>query len=105
MLKEFRDFAMRGNVIDLAVGIIIAAAKAAGAATLNYGLFINAVVNFLIVAFAVFILVRQVNRWTAKFAPTKDQAPPTPEAKDCPYCLSSIPLKATRCPHCTSQIA
>ena len=149
MLKEFRDFAMRGNVIDLAVGIIIgaafgkivsslvddllmpplglvlgrvdfsslfislsgqhfdsiAAAKAAGAATLYYGLFIDAVVNFLIVAFAVFILVRQVNRWTAKFAPTKDQAPPTPEAKDCPYCLSSIPLKATRCPHCTSQIA
>ncbi len=149
MLKEFRDFAMRGNVIDLAVGIIIgaafgkivsslvddvlmpplglvlgrvdfsslflslsgqhydsiAAAKAAGAATLNYGLFINAVVNFLIVAFAVFILVRQVNHWPAKFAPTKDQAPPSPAAKDCPYCLSSIPLKATRCPHCTSQIA
>jgi len=63
------------------------------------------VVNFLIVAFAVFILVRQVNHWTAKFAPTQDQAPPSPEAKDCPYCLSSIPLKATRCPHCTSQLA
>jgi large conductance mechanosensitive channel len=147
MLKEFRDFAMRGNVLDLAVGIIIgaafgkivsslvddvlmpplglvlgrvdfsslfisltgqhydsiAAAKAAGAATLNYGLFINAVVNFLIVAFAVFILVRQINHWTTKLALTKKEEAPT--TKDCPYCLSSVPLKATRCSHCTSQIA
>ena len=149
MWNEFKEFALKGNALSLAIGVIIgaafgkivsslvedmlmpplglvlgrvdfsslflslsgqhydsiAAAKAAGAATLNYGLFINAVVNFIIVAFAVFILVRQVNHWTAKFAPTKDQAPSSPNAKDCPYCLSSIPLKATRCPHCTSQIA
>jgi large conductance mechanosensitive channel len=149
MLKEFRDFAMRGNVIDLAIGIIIgaafgkivsslvndmlmpplglllgkvdfsslfvslsgqhyesiAAAKAAGAATLNYGLFINAVVNFLIVAFAVFILVRQVNRWTAKFAPAKEQAPLSPATKECPYCISTISLQATRCPHCTAALS
>lgn len=145
MLKEFRDFAMRGNVVDLAVGIIIGAAfgrivssfvndilmpplglllgrvdfsslfinltstpyaslaeaKAAGAATLNIGLFINAVIDFLIVAFAVFLLVRQINRLTPKPA-----APaPAPATKDCPYCFSAIPLKATRCPSCTSQLA
>ncbi|MGH7014005.1 MAG: large-conductance mechanosensitive channel protein MscL [Stellaceae bacterium] len=145
MLKEFRDFAMRGNVIDLAVGFImgaafgkivtslvndilmppiglllgkvdfsglfvnltsqhfdtIAQAKAAGAATLNYGVFINTLINFIIVAFAVFLLVRQVNRMTAKFAP-----PPTaPATKECPYCISTIALKATRCPHCTATLA
>lgn len=145
MLKEFRDFAMRGNVVDLAVGFIIgaafgkivtslvndilmppiglllgkvdfsslfinlsgthydsiAAAKAAGAATLNYGVFINTLINFIIVAFAVFLLVRQVNRMTAKFGPPKDQAPAT---KECPYCVSTIALKATRCPHCTATL-
>jgi large conductance mechanosensitive channel len=145
MLKEFRDFAMRGNVVDLAVAVIIGAAfgrivssfvndmlmpplglllgrvdfsslfinltstpysslaeaKAAGAATLNVGLFINAVIDFLIVAFAVFLLVRQINRLTPK-PPTPDAAPAT---KDCPYCFSAIPLKATRCPSCTSQLA
>jgi len=149
MLKEFRDFALRGNVVDLAVGIIIGAAfgkivsslvediimpplgvalgkvdfanlfisltgrhfdsvaqaKAAGAATLNYGIFINNIVNFVIVAFAVFLLIRWINHMTTKFAATKEQAPPSPETKDCPYCISSIPLKASRCPHCTSELS
>ena len=144
MWREFRDFAMRGNVVDLAVGIIIGAAfgkivssfvndilmppigvllgkvdfsnlfvslssqhygslaeaKAAGAATLNYGIFINNIIDFLIVAFAVFLLVQQVNRLTKKPEPAA-----APTTKDCPYCLSKIPLKATRCPQCTSQIA
>ena len=143
MLKEFKEFAMRGNVLDMAVGIIvgaafgqivtsfvqdvmmppigrlvghvdfsnlfvnltethydtIAAAKAAGAATLNYGQFLNTVVNFMIVAFAVFLLVRQVNRLAPK--PTPVAAPAT---RDCPYCLSAVPAKATRCPHCTSEL-
>ena len=141
MWKEFRDFAMRGNVIDLAVGIIIGAAfgkivsslvndiimppigvilgrvdfsnlfvslsgqhynsladaKTAGAATLNYGLFINNVIDFLIVAFAVFLLVRQVNRFTR-------QPEAAPTTKECPYCISKIPLRATRCPQCTSEV-
>jgi large conductance mechanosensitive channel len=142
MIKEFKEFAMRGNVLDMAVGIIIgaafgqivtsfvqdvlmppigrllghvdfsnlfvnlsgthyptiAAAKAAGAATLNYGLFLNTIINFLIVAFAVFLLVRQVNRLAPKPAP----APAA--TRDCPYCLSAIPLKATKCAHCTSEL-
>src|SRR5467141_694654 len=142
MFKEFKEFAMRGNVLDMAVGIIIgaafgqivtsfvqdvlmppigrllghvdfsnlfvnlsgthyptiAAAKAAGAATLNYGLFLNTIINFLIVAFAVFLLVRQVNRLAPKPAP----APAA--TRDCPYCLTAIPLKATRCAHCTSEL-
>jgi large conductance mechanosensitive channel len=141
MFKEFRNFAMRGNVVDLAVGVVIgaafgkivsslvsdvlmpplglllgkvdfsnlfinlsgthyetvAAAKAAGAATLNYGLFINSVIDFLIVAFAIFIMVRQINRFVPKPAPA-------PTTKDCPYCATAIPLKASRCPHCTSQL-
>ena len=77
----------------------IAAAKAAGAATLNYGLFLNTIINFLIVAFAVFLLVRQVNRLAPKPVP----APAA--TRDCPYCLSAIPLKATKCAHCTSQLS
>jgi len=144
MWKEFRDFAMRGNVIDLAIGVIIGAAfgkivtslvndvlmpplgvligqvdftnlfitlsgkhfdsladaKAAGAATINYGVFINNVIDFLLVAFAVFLLVKQVNRFMPKPA-----EPPPAEAKECVYCKSSIPKAATRCPHCTSQLA
>lgn len=144
MLKEFKEFAMKGNVLDMAVGIIIgaafgrivtslvsdilmppigrilgrvdfsslflnisgksyptiAAAKAAGAATINYGLFINTVIDFLIVAFAIFLLVRQVNRWT-----TKPAAPAAPTTKDCPFCATSIPIKAKRCPNCTSNMA
>jgi len=142
MLKEFKEFAMKGNVLDLAVGFIIGAAfgkivtslvsdvimppiglilgkvdfsslflnlsgksysslaeaKAAGAATLNYGIFLNNIVDFLIVAFAVFLLVRMVNRWN-KPAPAA-----APSTKECPYCASTIPLKATRCPNCTSEI-
>ncbi|GIV21109.1 MAG: large-conductance mechanosensitive channel [Armatimonadota bacterium] len=74
-------------------------AKKAGAATINYGLFINTLVNFLIVSFALFLVVRQVNRWTAKPAPAAE-----PTTKECPYCYSEIPLKATRCPQCTSQL-
>ena len=143
MFKEFKEFAIKGNVIDMAVGIVIgaafgkivgslvedvimppigallnhvdfsnlflalnggsyatvAAAKAAGAATLNYGIFLNTVINFLIVAFAVFLLVKQVNRWRPAPAP----APP-PSTRECPYCLSSVPMKATRCPACTSEL-
>lgn len=142
MLKEFKEFAMRGNVLDLAVGVIIgaafggivtslvndilmppiglltgganftehfvvlngqtypnlAAARAAGAPVLAYGLFINAVINFLIIAFAIFLVVRQANRM---------KAPPPEEAvttKECPYCLTGIALKATRCPNCTSEL-
>lgn len=141
MLKEFKAFAMRGNVLDMAVGIIIgaafgkiitslvtdilmpplglilgkvdfsnlflnisgkqfdslAAAKAAGAATINYGVFLNNIIDFLIVAFAVFLLVRQVNRWSKP-------APAAPTTKDCQYCATKIPINATRCPNCTSEI-
>jgi large conductance mechanosensitive channel len=144
VFKEFKTFAMRGNVLDLAVGVIIGAAfgkivtsfvsdvlmppiglligkvdfsslfidlsgqhhatiaeaKAAGAATLNYGLFINNIIDFLLVAFAVFLLVRQVNRFNRE----PEAAPAAPTTMDCPFCLSSIPLKATRCPNCTSQL-
>jgi large conductance mechanosensitive channel len=144
VIKEFKEFAMRGNVLDLAVGIVIgaafgqivtsfvqdilmppigrllghvdfsnlfvslsgthydtlAAAKAAGAATLNYGLFLNTVINFLIVAFAVFLLVRQVNRLAPKPAP----AAVAPATRDCPYCLSAVPAKAMKCAHCTSEL-
>jgi len=145
MLKEFKEFAMKGNVLDLAVGIILGAAfggivtsfvndvlmppiglalgkvdftnlflnlsggahatlkaaKEAGAATINYGVFLNTVINFLIVAFAVFLLVRQVNR--LKRQPEAAPAAP-PSTKDCPYCLSPIAIKATRCSHCTSEL-
>ena len=143
MLKEFRDFAMRGNVVDLAIGIIIgaafgkivtslvndilmpplgvilgkvdfsnlfinlssthydsvAAAKTAGAATINYGTFINNIIDFVIVAFAVFLLVKQMNR----LMPKKVEAA-APATKECPYCKSTIAAAATRCPQCTSQL-
>jgi large conductance mechanosensitive channel len=142
MLKEFKEFAMKGNVLDMAIGIIIgaafgkiitslvgdvimppiglilgrvdfsslflslsgthydslAAAKAAGAATINYGLFLNNIVDFLIVAFVIFLVVRQVNGWKK---PVPAAAPAT---KECPYCFSAIPMKATRCPNCTSEL-
>ena len=143
MMKEFREFAARGNVIDLAVGVIIGAAfwkivtslvedvvmppiglvlggvdftnkfvalngahydtlaqaKAAAAPTINYGNFINTVVQFLIIAFVVFLMVRQINRLK-----TPAPSPAAPDSRDCPFCISRIPLKATRCPHCTSQV-
>lgn len=142
MIKEFKEFAMKGNVLDMAVGIIIGAAfgsvvtsfvndvlmppiglllgnvdfsnlfinlsgqnfqtlaeaKKAGAATLNYGLFFNTAINFLIVGFAVFILVKQVNRFK-KTAPA-----PAPTTRECGFCYTAIPIKATRCPHCTSDL-
>jgi large conductance mechanosensitive channel len=143
MLKDFREFALRGNVMDLAVGVIIGAAfgkiitslvsdiimppvgammgqvdfsnrfidlsgsnaktlaeaKTLGAATINYGTFINTCLDFLIVAFVIFLMVRWINRLKS------EPPPPTPAAKECPFCISSIPLKATRCPSCTSQLA
>lgn len=142
MFKEFKAFAMRGNVLDMAVGIIIGAAfgriissfvsdiimpplglaigkvdfsslflnisgtsyptlavaKAAGAATINYGVFLNTILDFVIVAFVIFLLVRQVNKW-GKPAPAA-----APTTRECPYCISQIPLKATRCPACTSEV-
>jgi large conductance mechanosensitive channel len=141
MLKEFRNFVMRGSVVELAIGVVIgaafgkvvtsfvgdllmppiglllgradfsslfisltgqpyptlAAAKAAGAPTLNYGAFLQAIVDFVIIAFAIFLLIRQVNRL---FPPVA--APVT--TRPCPLCLSSIPLRATRCAHCTSEV-
>ena len=149
MLKEFKEFAVKGNVVDMAVGIIIGAAfgtivkslvsdvimppiglllgnvdfsnlfavlksgtpagpypaltdaQAAGAVTINYGLFINTIISFLIVAFAVFLLVRSINQLKRQ-----EEAPPAaPTTRECPYCLSTIPLKAKRCPHCTSEVA
>jgi large conductance mechanosensitive channel len=140
MLKDFKEFALKGNVLDLAVAVIIgaafgkvvsslvedvimpplglvlgrvdfrelfidlsrggyptlAAATAAGAPVIRYGLFLNTVVTFLIVVFAVFLLVRQVKRWILK---------PGAGPKECPFCASMIPVKAKRCPHCTSQLA
>jgi large conductance mechanosensitive channel len=141
MLKEFKAFILRGNVVDLAIGVIIgaafgkivssfvgdvlmppiglllgkaefsnlfinlsgqnyptvAAAKAAGAPTLNYGAFLQTIADFVIVAFAVFLVIRQVNRLSPP-------APPAPATRPCPLCLSNIPLKATRCAHCTAEV-
>jgi len=144
--KEFREFAMRGNVVDMAVGVVIgaafgkivsslvgdvmmpvigritggvdfsdlyvnlsggdyptlAAAQEAGAATLNYGLFLNTVINFLIVAFAIFIAIKAMNKLKRKQA----AAPaPTPTSKPCPECMMDVPLAAKRCGHCTSTLA
>jgi large conductance mechanosensitive channel len=144
MASAFRKFIAQGNVIDLAVGIVIGAAfgtvvksfvddilmppigrvlggvdfkdmfvsldgrafpsleaaKAAGAATINYGVFINNLIAFLIVAFAVFLVVQAYDR-----VRTKEEAAPAPSLKDCPFCIQPIPLAATRCPHCTSELA
>ena len=148
MLKEFKEFAMRGNVVDMAVGIIVGAAfgtivrslvsdiimppiglllgrvnftnlflilkegtltgpyaglteaQEAGAVTLNYGLFINTVVSFIIIAFTVFFLIRTMNRLKHK----EEVKSVEPTTKECPFCLSTIPIKATRCPHCTSEL-
>jgi large conductance mechanosensitive channel len=149
MLKDFREFAVRGSVVDMAVGIIIGAAfgvivqslvndvimppvglalgnvdfanlyillregtepapyltveaaREAGAITINYGLFINAVISFLIVAFAVFILIRYINKLKR---PTETPEPVAPSMKKCEYCVSDIPTEARRCPHCTSEL-
>jgi len=143
MLKEFKEFAMRGNVLDMAIGIImggafgsivtslvndiimppiglllgkinfaslfidlsgkgyatLADAKAAGAPTLNYGAFINTIIDFVIVAFVVFLMVRSINQLTKK-----PEAPVAPTTKECPHCCTTIPIKATRCPNCTSEL-
>jgi large conductance mechanosensitive channel len=145
MLREFKEFAMRGNVIDMAVGVIIGAAfgkivssftndvlmppiglmlgkvdfsnlylnlsgtpypslaeaKKAGTATINYGVFFNTILDFVIVAFVLFLLIRQINRLLAPTPPS----PGEPTQKECQYCLLSIPIKATRCAHCTSQLS
>jgi large conductance mechanosensitive channel len=131
MWKEFREFALRGNVVDLAIGVIIGAAFGKvvtsfvndilmpplglllgrvdfsnlfinlSSQPLNYGAFINTVIDFAIVAFAIFLLIQQINRLTRS---VKKEAPPAPTTKPCPYCLSAIPLKATRCPSCTSHL-
>jgi large conductance mechanosensitive channel len=142
MLKEFKEFALKGNVLDMAIGVIIgaafgkiiaslvedvimppiglalgnvdfaslfinlssqtypsvAAAKAAGAPTLNYGIFFNSILNFLIIAFTIFLVIRQFN------ALKKPEPASAPAMKDCPYCLSAVSIKATRCAHCTSQL-
>jgi large conductance mechanosensitive channel len=148
MMKEFREFAVKGNVVDMAVGIIIGAAfgtivkslvsdvimppiglalgnvdfanlfvvlkqgvpagpypsladaQAAGAVSINYGMFINTIISFLIVAFAVFLLIRNVN----KLKRQAEEPPAEPTTKDCPYCCSAIPIKATRCGFCTSDL-
>jgi len=137
MLKEFKEFAMRGNVLDMAVGIIIGAAfgkivssfvkdvimppiglllgnvdfsalaitlkektAASEAVTLNYGVFINTILDFVIVAFVIFMMIKQMNRFKRK-----EEAPVVePTTKECPRCFSAIPIKATRCPNCTSDI-
>ena len=142
MLKEFKDFAMKGNVLDMAIGIIIGgafgkivsslvsdvlmpplgllmgkvdfsslfinlsgtpqpsltAAKAAGAPTINYGVFLQTTFDFIIIAFVIFVLVKQVNRLK------KPEPTAAPTTKDCPQCLSTIPIKATKCAHCTSNV-
>jgi large conductance mechanosensitive channel len=148
MLKEFKEFAMRGNVVDMAVGIIIGgafgtivkslvsdvlmppigmllgnvsfsnlfftlkggetagpyltpeAAAEAGAVTVNYGVFIDNIISFIIVAFAVFMVIRAINRMQRQ----EETAPPPPDKKDCPFCLSTVAIKATKCPSCTSQL-
>lgn len=144
MWKEFKEFAMRGNVLDMAVGIIIGAAfgkivssfvndvlmppiglllgkvdfsnlfitlsgqsfatleeaKKAGAVTIKYGLFFNTIIDFILVAFAIFFMIRQINRLKRQPEP----APAVPTTKECPYCFSVIPIKATRCPNCTSEL-
>ncbi len=143
MFKEFKEFAMKGNVLDMAVGIIIGAAfgkivtsfvsdvlmpplglllgkmdfsnmfidlsgqniqtlkaaKEIGAATLNYGIFINTIIDFLLVALAIFLLIKQINKLKRKPEPAA-----APTTKDCPFCVTAIPIQALRCPHCTSQL-
>jgi len=148
MLKEFKEFAMKGNMVDMAIGIIIGAAfgaiikslvadvimppiglllgnvdfsnifmiikqgttagpyatldaaKEAGAVVVSWGVFINTLINFLIIAFVLFLVIRSMNRMKKK----EEAPPPEPTEKDCPYCFSKIPIKATRCAHCTSEV-
>ena len=153
MFKEFRDFVMRGNVLDLAVGIIIGAAfgtivnslvkdiimppiglalgkvdftnlfitiregalavppyttlaeaQAAGAVTWNYGLFINTIIAFIIIAFAIFLIIKAFNKARKAMDAKKSKEVAAPVTKNCPFCITAIPVKATRCPHCTSEL-
>ena len=150
MFKDFKEFAMRGNVVDMAIGIVIgaafgtivksfvddvlmppiglllgnvdfsnlfvtlkegakaagpyaslAAAKAAGAVTLNLGLFINTIISFIIIAFAVFLVIKGINRMKRE----KEAPAAEPTTKECPFCFTTIPIQASRCPHCTSQLS
>ncbi|WP_195381823.1 large conductance mechanosensitive channel protein MscL [Clostridium perfringens] len=147
MWKEFKEFAMKGNVIDLAIGVVIGGAfgkivtslvndiimplvgslvgkvdfsnlyinlsgqqfnslqeaQAAGAATINYGLFLNNLINFLIIAFSIFIVIKQINK-LKNFTMKKEEVKVEATEKDCPYCCTKIDIKATRCPHCTSVL-
>ncbi len=147
MWKEFKEFAMKGNVIDLAIGVVIGGAfgkivtslvndiimpvvgslvgkvdfsnlyinlsgqqfnslqeaQAAGAATINYGLFLNNLINFLIIAFSIFIVIKQINK-LKNFTMKKEEVQVEATEKDCPYCCTKIDIKATRCPHCTSVL-
>ncbi|EGT3600835.1 large conductance mechanosensitive channel protein MscL [Clostridium perfringens] len=147
MWKEFKEFAMKGNVIDLAIGVVIGGAfgkivtslvndiimpvvgslvgkvdfsnlyinlsgqqfnslqeaQAAGAATINYGLFLNNLINFLIIAFSIFIVIKQINK-LKNFTMKKEEVKVEATEKDCPYCYTKIDIKATRCPHCTSVL-
>ena len=147
MWKEFKEFAMKGNVIDLAIGVVIGGAfgkivtslvndiimpvvgslvgkvdfsnlyinlsgqqfnslqeaQAAGAATINYGLFLNNLINFLIIAFSIFIVIKQINK-IKNFTMKKEEVKVEATEKDCPYCCTKIDIKATRCPHCTSVL-
>ena len=149
MFKDFKEFAMRGNVVDMAVGIVfgaafgtivksfvddvlmppiglllgnvdfanlftvlkegtkaagpyasLAAAKAAGAVTLNWGTFINTIISFIIIAFAVFLVIKGINRMKQE----KEAPAAEPTTKECSFCFTAIPIQATRCPHCTSQL-
>ena len=139
VIKEFKEFAMRGNVVDLAIGVVIGtafgkivsslvsdvimppvgvltggvdfsnlvitlkeASNATAAVTLNYGVFLNAVIDFAIVAFAIFMVVKGMNNLRRKAEKTEEGEPTT---KECPFCISTIPIKATRCPQCTAEIA
>lgn len=146
MWNEFKKFAMKGNVVDLAIGVVIGGAfgkivtslvndiimpligtlvgkvdfsnlyinlsgqhfnslqeaKAAGVATINYGLFLNNIINFLIIAFSIFLVIRQINK-LKDFAIKKEEVKPT--TKTCPYCFTEIPIEAVRCPHCTSKLS
>lgn len=133
-IKEFKEFISRGNVMDMAVGVIIGGAFTAivtslvndimnpvlslitggldftamyislgegeGAATLNYGSFIAAVINFLLTAFVIFLLIKAINKFSRK----KEKAPEAPATKECPFCKEQISVEATRCPHCTSEL-
>ena len=102
-LEEFKAFAMRGNVLDMAVGVVIGSAfTAIGDVTIGVGSFINAIINFLIVAFVLFMVIKTVNALHKK--PAEPEAPAEPTTKVCPYCQSEIAIKAVRCPHCTTKL-